>query len=131
MIDPEYSGEAPTPDDPAGGGLVGTVRRIDGGALVCSLTGELDLDGALAVGPVLDEALRSAAPLLVIDLSAVEFCDSSGLNLLLRTRIGAEAAGTAMRLAGAPTQVRRLLEITGTDQVFSLDPTLELALAAR
>ncbi|MFC9330080.1 STAS domain-containing protein [Kitasatospora sp. NPDC057015] len=126
MNDPANSAATAAP-----GGPGAEVRRTDAGALVCSLAGELDLDGVLAVGPTLEEAVRAGAPLMVVDLSRVGFCDSSGLNLLLRTRTDADSAGTALRLAAAPDQLLRLLEITGADRVFALDPTLELALAAR
>ncbi|MFF1872454.1 STAS domain-containing protein [Streptomyces sp. CB03911] len=126
MNDPANAAAMPAPDGPGA-----QLRRTDDGALVCSLAGELDLDGVLAVGPALEEAVRSGAPLMVVDLSRVGFCDSSGLNLLLRTRTDADSAGTALRLAGAPDQLLRLLEITGADRVFALEPTLEHALSAR
>ncbi|WP_371483708.1 STAS domain-containing protein [Kitasatospora sp. NBC_00315] len=116
---------------PAAGGPGAEVRFTDGGALVCSLTGELDLDGVVTAGPVLEEAVRSGAPLLVIEFSGLGFCDSSGLNLLLRTRADAEGAGTALRLTGVSGQLLRLLEITGAHRVFTIEPTLEHALAAR
>jgi anti-sigma B factor antagonist len=126
MNDPEHP---PVPAAQHGPG--GEIRRTGDGALVCSLTGELDLDAAAAVGPVLTEAVRSGAPLLVLDLSGVEFCDSSGLNLLLRSRADAAAAGMDLRLAAARSQLLRLLAITGADRVFALEPTLESALAVR
>ncbi|GAA4984397.1 STAS domain-containing protein [Kitasatospora paranensis] len=109
----------------------GEIRHTGDGALVCTLTGELDLDAAAVVEPVLAEAVGSGAPLLVLDLSGVEFCDSSGLNLLLRSRADAAAAGMDLRLAAARSQLLRLFEITGTDRVFALEPTLASALAVR
>ncbi len=126
MNDPASSAATPAPY-----GLETEVRLTDGGVLVCTLTGDLDLDGAVTAGPALEQAARSGAPLMVVELSRVGFCDSSGLNLLLRIRTEAGEVGTALRLAGAPHQLQRLLEITGADRVFVLEPTLEHALATR
>lgn len=100
------------------------------GAVVCSLTGDLDLDGLEGVRSSLDSALRSGAEVLVLDLERLGFCDSSGLNLLLSLRLEAQEVGAALRL-GAPTrQLRRLLELTGTNEIFSVHPTVADALAS-
>jgi anti-sigma B factor antagonist len=79
------------------------------------LVGELDI----ATAPVLTERLnrlRSAALVVRLDLSVLEFIDSSGLHVLL------EAVHDSERLVEvepelAP-QVRRLLELTHTDRVI-------------
>ncbi|GGV49938.1 anti-sigma factor antagonist [Kitasatospora herbaricolor] len=90
---------------------------------VIEATGELDLDGA----PVLHAALRRAlttgppGPDLVIDLAGVTFCDSSGLNALLRTRIETGRASLTLHLARPAPAVAKLLKITGVDRVFPVD----------
>ena len=90
------------------------------GSVVCRLDGALDLDTVGAARVLLDEALASPARVLVVDLAAVAFCDSSGLNLLLQTRLAARDAGTSMHLAALPDQVMRLLELTGASEIFPL-----------
>ncbi|MFC5664337.1 STAS domain-containing protein [Kitasatospora misakiensis] len=115
----------------SGPGLDVVVADFEGGVYVCSLTGDLDGDtlppAARALGDLLDR--RPAA--LVVDLAGVGFCDSSGLNLLLRTRLAAGKAGTALHLAAAPPGVMRVLELTGAQSVFSLHPSVEAALPNR
>lgn len=98
--------------------------------MVCAITGDLDLDGLGAVRPLLEQAVRSGANRLVIDLTDLGFCDSSGLNLLLAARLDAEKAGLGVRLAAPTQQLLRLLEITGADTVFTIDTTVDAALTA-
>ncbi|MFD0258935.1 STAS domain-containing protein [Kitasatospora indigofera] len=99
-----------------------TVRESASGPVV-EATGELDYESAPRLGAVLRRvlAVRPAPPVLVVDLGAMTFCDSAGLNTLLQTRFDAERQGTELRV-GRPTDiVTRVLEMTGTDQVFAVD----------
>ncbi|MFH9352475.1 STAS domain-containing protein [Kitasatospora sp. NPDC017646] len=99
-------------------------------AAVCTLAGDLDIETMEPARSALDDLVGQHPPLLVVDLAGVDFCDSSGLNLLLQTRMAAVAAEVAFRLAAPSVTVQRLLELTCADTVFSLHPTLDAALAA-
>jgi anti-anti-sigma factor len=83
----------------------------DGETHVLELIGELDLDGA----PRLEEELRrveaSDANVIIVDLGALEFIDSTGIRLLLMAadRCAAEQRMTILR---GPRQVHRVFEIT-------------------
>lgn len=67
-------------------------------------------------------AARPVPPMLLIDLHEVTFMDSAGLNALLLARIQAHRQGTVIHLARPSHQVARLLDITGCDQAFPIDP---------
>jgi len=90
------------------------------GAAVLRITGDLDIavedDAAAAVAAVL--ATEPAPAHLVLDLSAVEFMDSSGLRALLRIH---NRHGDQVRLGPVSAVVERLLELTGTTDLFPLD----------
>ncbi|WP_329493011.1 STAS domain-containing protein [Kitasatospora herbaricolor] len=58
----------------------------------------------------------------MIDLAGVTFCDSSGLDALLGARIETGRQGLTLDLARPAHAVARLLEITGADKVFPIDP---------
>jgi anti-anti-sigma factor len=103
------------------------VIRTGAGAVVCRLAGDLDLGSLAPVRAALDSALDSGVRLLVVDLAGVDFCDSSGLNLLLQVRIEAEQAGVQVRLAALTSQVSRVFELTGALEVFSVHATAEEA----
>ena len=103
------------------------VSRTEASAVVCRIAGDLDLGTVDTARAMLDLALASRAQVLVVDLSAVEFCDSAGLNMLLQIRLDADAAGTTMRLASPASAVARIFELTGADSVFSIHASMEEA----
>ncbi|WP_354638805.1 STAS domain-containing protein [Kitasatospora camelliae] len=106
-----------------------SVQQVDR-AVVLRPAGELDHDTADALRSALDAALRADVRQVVIDCAALEFCDSTGLNLLLRARLTAESGGRRIVIAAPGPMVSRLLEITGAGEVFEVFPTADEALAA-
>ncbi|MFD3547330.1 STAS domain-containing protein [Streptomyces sp. NPDC058655] len=101
---------------------VETEIRAD--VIVVRPTGELDVDQAPALRTALLGALaHTGGPTdVVVDLSRVDFCDSSGLNVLIRAMLVARKSGRGLRLAAPCTQVARLLEMTGADKTFPHRP---------
>ncbi len=80
--------------------------------------GDIDLAG----GPVLEAAIQqgeSDQP-VVIDLTAVVFIDSSGLRSLLGASRRAAERSTVVVLRSPSAEVKRLLEITGTEGQFQI-----------
>ncbi|MFD8599293.1 STAS domain-containing protein [Kitasatospora sp. NPDC059646] len=90
--------------------------RTPGSARVLGLVGELDWEGAPRLRGALDAEIGDRPPVVVLDLSALGFCDSSGLNELLRARCN--RCDVPLVLAASGRQLRRLLEVTWTDRVF-------------
>ncbi|MFK0046041.1 STAS domain-containing protein [Streptomyces sp. NPDC090741] len=99
------------------------------GATVLALAGELDHDTAEPLRQALDTARQGGGRLLV-DLSRLEFCDSTGLNVLLHGRLAAGNVGGSLELVGLHRPVERMFYITGADQVFRVHPDVETALSA-
>ncbi|MFJ8623517.1 STAS domain-containing protein [Kitasatospora sp. NPDC093550] len=106
------------------------VRPGAGGAEVCVLAGDLDIENLAPAARALTALVARRPRAVVVDLSGVGFCDSSGLNLLLKTRLAAEEEGVALHLAAVPPTVMRVLELTGAHAVFSLHASVESALRA-
>ena len=103
---------------------------------VLSVSGELDLGTAPQLEGPLEEALATGSGLL-IDLSACEFIDSTGIALLVRAwqRLDGEPGdgvgeNGGFALCGLYDQVRRLLELSGLSNSLSIHPSREEALAA-
>lgn len=103
------------------------VRSVPG-TTVLALGGELDHDTADLLRDALDQAIAGGAGRLLVDCGALRFCDSTGLNTLLRARQSAEAAGLALDLADLRGAIARLFEITGADGVFQTFGTVDEAL---
>ena len=86
--------------------------REHGGALTLRPTGELDI----ATAPRLDRALREGrrpGEEVVLDLSGLEFIDSTGLRVVVRGVEAAAQEGWELRLRHGPPAVRRVFEIAG------------------
>ncbi|MEU9134316.1 STAS domain-containing protein [Kitasatospora sp. NPDC048540] len=115
---------------PVPAGRLTARRERLGSTVLVVLAGELDLDSLAPADEALERALADGPARVVVDLAELGFCDSSGLNLLLRTRIAAQEAEIELRLAAAPDgQFGRLLELTGAGAVFSLHASVPDALA--
>ncbi|MEU3184280.1 STAS domain-containing protein [Streptomyces sp. NPDC006923] len=103
--------------------------RTEGRSEVVTVAGELDHHTAELLREPLDDAIEQGRVRLVVDCSRLEFCDSTGLNVLLGARLKADAAGGGVHLAGMLPVVARVFEITGADAVFTVHATVEEALA--
>jgi anti-sigma B factor antagonist len=102
-------------------------ERGSGEVTALLMSGEFDLVAAPALRARIDAA--SGAHGLVLDLSGVTFVDSSALKELLRARQELPARGMRLVLAGVPRPVRRLLDLTGTSELFEDAPDADAAVA--
>jgi anti-sigma B factor antagonist len=66
-------------------------------------------------------------PRIVLDLSGVDLCDSSGLNLMAQTHRAAARRGGWLRLVGVRPIVRQVLEATSLTRLLALYDTPEQA----
>jgi anti-sigma B factor antagonist len=91
----------------------------DGDRATVELRGELDMSGTDRLRIALEQAEAPPSGLLVLDLSKLDFIDSTGLEVLLRAARRAHDTGRRLIVARPSRYVRRLLEMTAIDQ--SLD----------
>jgi anti-anti-sigma factor len=89
---------------------------------VLHVAGDLDFDQAPVLRGRLDRLPLSPGQCLVLDLSGLEFCDSSGITALLAARQHALTTDAAVVLAAVPANLLRVLTLVGLDQVFTLRP---------
>jgi len=85
------------------------------GRYLIHLSGELDL---AAVDLVVEEFERSAdtdVGMIVLDLSTLEFIDSTGIHLLLKLEAASRRNGNRLRMIRGSGAVQRVLELTGAD----------------
>ncbi len=95
------------------------VTRDEGPWTVVVVTGEIDM----ATAPELETAISGAAGRTAVDLSAVEFMDSSGLRTLISANAnpdGDDEPSRQMVLIAPSAAVVRLLEVAGLDAVFEI-----------
>ena len=92
-----------------------------GDQVIVTASGEIDLYTAPALQAELAAVLGGGHPVrVVVDLSGVEFCDSTGMNVLLSAMKRARERGRALDLAGPQPAVRKVLQVTGLDSVFNV-----------
>ena len=93
---------------------VTTTDRADG--VIVALSGELDL----ATAPKLEDELRHVEArkpeLIVLDLQALSFMDSSGLRSVLSADARAREAGRRLVLVRGDERVQRVLKVTRLDE---------------
>ncbi|MGH3276088.1 MAG: STAS domain-containing protein, partial [Streptosporangiaceae bacterium] len=98
--------------------------RSQGDRAVMSVAGEIDLYTAPRLHSALMTALSAGSPaaplLLVVDMTGVEFCDSTGMNVLLAARRQAQEAGGDLQLAALRAPIRKVLQVTGLESVFTV-----------
>ena len=108
------------------------IREHDaGGVHVVAMLGELDIATAPRLAFRIDAARRAGARRLVVDLTAAEFCDSTGLRALVGCRREVVAGGGRMALAVLEeSAVARMFALAGAHELMPVYDGLEPALAA-
>lgn len=83
-------------------------------------SGEIDASNASTIGTRVGDALLSGAGAVVVDLSGVTFFDSTGLGALIAARNACSETGVQLSLRSPSPQVKRILDLTATAQLFPL-----------
>jgi anti-sigma B factor antagonist len=100
----------------------------DGKIQLFGLGGTLDIATSPTLRAALLEAADRANHEIVVDLSQLEFLDSTGLGALIGAHKRAAEHGGSVRLVAHEGQILRLLRITGLLEVFSVYPSVDAAL---
>jgi anti-anti-sigma factor len=98
--------------------------------VIVTIRGSLDIDSATMLTTTLDQVLERPAPRVVVDLSGVDFCDSTGLSAFVVGHNRAAAAGGWVRLAAPSGWMAGLLDTVGLSGRIGVYPGVADALAA-
>ncbi len=98
---------------------VATILKIHERKLDATISPELKGEFLVICKPKLKE--------LIIDLTEVEFCDSSGLSALLIAERKMRENGGAVKLVGVQKKVLALIKISHLDRTFQMYDTLAKA----
>lgn len=112
----------------AGHGAVETTRKD--GAVVVAPAGDVDMSCSPRLREALRDAQESRPERLVVDLSAVQYMDSSGLATLVEAMKNAKNARTRLVLCAMHQKVRAIFEIARLHQYFLITDSLDEALRA-
>jgi anti-anti-sigma factor len=101
-----------------------------GDLVVIEAAGELDMESAASLRDCLRAAEELTQERTIIDLSGIEFIDSSGLAVLLEAARRSFLAAREVALVSPEGPVRRLMHIAGVDAVVPVYETRDQALPA-
>jgi anti-sigma B factor antagonist len=94
-----------------------------------AIAGRLTAAEAPAIRQEILDVLARGDSRLVLDLSELAFCDSSGLSVLISALKAARGNGGNVVLAGLTPTIRALIELTRLQQVFEIFDDAEVAAA--
>jgi|SRR5579863_2967486 anti-sigma B factor antagonist len=108
------------------------LKTEDGGdILVFKLRGCLDLATSPTVRAALGDATEKGSHNIMVDLTHLEFLDSTGLGVLIGAHRRATEHGGSLRLVVQDGPILRLMNITGLIAVFAVYHSLADARADR
>jgi len=97
------------------------------GVVVLTTAGRLNMVAAPQVKARIDDTVAAGNARVVVDLSAVEFMDSSGLGALIGGLKSTRQAAGDLRIAAPTEQVVTVLRLTNLDRVLRPYPSVEAA----
>jgi len=97
---------------------------------VVTFPAEIDMATAGAIGEQIAASLTPGVHAVIADMTATTFCDSAGINMLIRAKKQAAAHGAELRLLLPCPNVLRVMKIQGVDAVLPIYHSLEEALAS-
>jgi anti-sigma B factor antagonist len=100
------------------------MNRVD----LIQISGRLDAMHAPALKQKIEELFTEGRYRIVLDLSALEYVASPGLRILIEARKKAcdwkitDLDGGDIRLAGLPSRIREVFDLTGFTSLFEIYP---------
>lgn len=92
----------------------------------------LRIHGPLLLGnffPLQTMVRSDNAPVLILDVSDMPYIDSAGIGCLVGAHVSRENSGRKLVLVGANERLQTSLKVTKCDQLFTIAPTVQEALA--
>lgn len=103
-----------------GGMDIGMDVTEQGDSAVLAVRGEVDVSTAPKLRQQIVELATAGHRRVVIDLTSVDFLDSTGLGVLVGGLKRLRSLGGDLVLCGAQPRIQKVFEITGLTQVFSM-----------
>ncbi|MFB7493802.1 STAS domain-containing protein [Streptomyces sp. NPDC056161] len=100
--------------------------RAEGERMLVTVSGDLTLNSCRYLQHALTGALNSSATRVELDLSEVDRCDCSTLNILLNARHDAQSRDKSITIVAVGPAIERVLALTDTRALFCRRPTAEI-----
>ena len=105
-------------------------RKLENGITVVEISGRLNLGNSLlGIESGIKRLIETGVRKMIVDLSNVNYIDSSGIGMLVACAGQLEQSSGRMRIAGASGAVANVFEIVHMERITPLDTTVEEAVA--
>jgi anti-sigma B factor antagonist len=106
-------------------------RQLDARTVVVTLSGRLVMGKEIErfETTVNDLVAGGKAQVFVLDVTGLDYADSSGIGTIVSCLTAIKKSGAEMRMAGANARIQRLFQITGVDHLLTMFPTVAAATA--
>ncbi|MFI6922347.1 STAS domain-containing protein [Nonomuraea spiralis] len=111
-------------------GLTITCRPHSERVRVLAVGGDLDHHTSPRLHTALDELALAPGDGLVIEMSGLRFCDSTGISVLVSAHRRAQDAGAGLALAGLSPDLTHAFKIMGLTRLLSFHDSTDKAVAA-
>lgn len=105
-------------------------EKIDGGVLILTVSGEIDLNQSPTLRTTLRAKAAAKTPCLLLDFSAVVYIDSSGLATLIEYYQSSRAYSGKLALCSLAPRVRSSFDLVRLSEVFTIFPDRNAACQA-
>lgn len=103
------------------------ISRLGSGAVVVSVTGDIDLFTTPEFKQGVSEAMSREADRVIVDLSRSTFMDSSSLGVLIGAHRRMARRGRLLTVVCDNEAILKVLRVTGLDSVFDVVGSLPAA----
>ena len=104
-----------------GGNLTHTVEN---GKMTLCLSGEIDHHSALMLRQAADDLIYRHRPLeVVLDLSGIEFMDSSGLGFIMGRYALLKKLGGTIIIKAPNDRVKKIIALAGLERIIRIERT--------
>jgi anti-anti-sigma factor len=105
-------------------------KQLDSGIAVVTIAGRLSVGGETErLDAAVKRLLQQDQKKLVLDITTLDYVDSSGVGMLVSCLTNVRKAGGELKLAGANPRIRRIFAMTGVDTMMPMFDTLAAATA--
>jgi anti-anti-sigma factor len=106
-------------------------KRLESGVSVITISGRLALGGETEkLEAAVSALVASDQKKVVLDITALDYIDSSGIGMLVSCLTKVKKAGGDFKLVGANARIRRIFAMTGVETMMPMFATLAEATAA-
>jgi sigma-B regulation protein RsbU (phosphoserine phosphatase) len=126
----ELAGSEPDPSPPADNRTALEPHVAwSGRHAVVTMPAEMDITNASGISDQLAAVTAQSPEVIIADMTATVFCDTSGVHALTRARELAAASGSELRLALGGSPATRIIQLLGLDQIVPVYHDVEESLA--